>query len=452
MASAKGDGVPSTDAGQQNWLSTVKAPSKGQWVSLKGKLLIYLAKDGSKSFYTRITLKGSKGSKYHLLAHYPACSIYDARKLVAEWHSTARNGQDPALERKRAKQNIGRPSTLNELIDAYLADRGEKVKDGELSPRTILVDKDALALAKEKLGERLLSDLEPLDFGGLVKNEARRLKDQGGTGRRANMTLAAIKRAYVFAEGAGLYDEKIPVQNLKRPAKEKSRERILYDGKKLIDLDNPKKNETGALLARIRKDDLYHTRDKYARVAIELALMFGLCASEICQLKWPQVVLETDENKLPPRLKILKGKTQFRERSLPLPSQAIDLFNKLKKVTDSTEYVFPARNGEKRKLPHLNPQTLDRAMKRFITQLNFDQNATPHDLRHTCLSGILQSNNDRPLAKQIAGHKSKGDDKLTEAIDIYDQSDKLEQILEKLQPWADILDDACARAREAQVV
>ena len=61
------------------------------------------------------------------------------------------------------------------------------------------------------LGDRLLADLEPIDFGKAVADYAARLKREGrSNGTNANKLLAASRRMFKMARGWGLVAARRP--------------------------------------------------------------------------------------------------------------------------------------------------------------------------------------------------------------------------------------------------
>ena len=115
--------------------------------------------------------------------------------------SQIREGRDPALEQRRARAGIGTPRTLRDLVKTYL-DR----RDGQVALKTLKLERDLLeGVLVPKLGNRLLADLAPMDFGKAVADYAARLRSEGrSNGTNANKLLATARRMFKFARGWGL--------------------------------------------------------------------------------------------------------------------------------------------------------------------------------------------------------------------------------------------------------
>ena len=203
-----------------------------------------------KTFQARICRQGELNPRRVRIGSFPAISIADARHKLIEMKSIAREGRDPALEQRRARAGVSKLRTLSDLIGEYLARR-----EGQVAPKTLKIERDLLegVLAPE-LGDRLLADLEPVDFGKAVSNYAARLKREGRSGgTNANRLLAAARRMFKTARGWGIVASADPTAGLAKPAKEAPRDRVLFDGAVLVGPD-PRLNELGRLVCALTGD------------------------------------------------------------------------------------------------------------------------------------------------------------------------------------------------------
>jgi integrase len=424
--------LPKTDQGWQAWLQNQKPPEARRWVAMGGGLTVCLEEGGGKTFQARVRRIGDKNPRRINIGHFPECSVSQARQRVSETRAAAKEGRDPALDRRRAREGLEEIATFGTLVDLYLERRAES---GGLRHKTLEIETQALAPLSRALGERLLSDLEPRDFSGVIEREASRLRKNGRTGRLANMMLAAAKRVFKDARGRGDFTGSSPAAELKRPAVESPRERVLYDGRVLRDMIDPELNETGRLVAALKSAD-EPGPDHGTRVALLLGLLLGMRAGEVAALEWSAVRLDDPT----PVLVIVTGKTKAATRTLPLPPQAVAILRTLRAAADSkARHVFPARSGAGR-AEHLHAESLSRAFSRLCASLKIE-GAVLHDLRRTCLSGIVEITGDETLAERIAGHKGK-----STLARHYDRSKRLEPMLGALSAWAEALDAAAARA------
>jgi integrase len=385
-------------------------------------LTLCLEEGGGKTFQARIRRSGDKNARRINIGSFPATSVAEARKRLAEAKSVAREGRDPAVDHRRRRAGIGDVRTVSALVELYLERREE---GGTLRVKTVKIETDALRRLQAKLGDRLLADLEPHDIATVVQAEATRLRRAGGSARSANILLAATKRMFKHARGWGILTGPNPAADLARPAQEAPRQRVLHDPVVIPDKKDPNLNETGRLLVALR--DTSKTGplelERETRVAIYVALALGMRAAEVAALARANVVLKTEL----PTLTIVTSKTKAGERTLPLPTQVVVAFHDLFATADGRrKFVFPARSDAKR-AEHLHPESLSRAFARACEKLKIE-GASLHDLRRTCLSGITELTGDDAIAERIAGHKGK-----TTLARHYDRSARLAPMRAALQ-------------------
>ena len=431
MATIERD-LPKTDKGLQAYLANVRPPGGREWISLGAGLTICLEPSGAKTFQARLRRQGESNPRRVRIGSFPAVSLADARRKLAEMKSVAKEGRDPALEARRARAGVAKLRTLTDLIGEYLRRR-----DGQIAFKTHKIERDLLVgVLSPVLGDRLLSDLAPMDFGKAVADYAGRLKREGrSNGTNANKLLAVARRMFKQARGWGIVEGADPTAGLTKPAKESPRDRILFDGKVLVGA-NASVNELGRLVAALAADPSPVPATRETRLAIRLALILGLRALETSSLEWRAVDIEGAA----PSVTITTSKTSAGLRTLPLPQSAIEIFVELRSAAASkAEFVFPSDDGAKRR-KHLHPESLSRAFARCCERLGIE-GASTHDLRRTCLSGLIELGHES-VAERIAGHVPRH-----VLGRHYDRAARLEPMRAALEAWAAAISDAAARAR-----
>jgi integrase len=422
--------TPTSDKGWQAYLSNIRAPADREWLPMGSGLTVCLEPSGAKTFQARIRRQGEPNARRIRIGSFPACSVSDARRRLLDVKSIAKEGRDPGLEQRRARAGIETPRTLGDLIAEYLNRR-----EGAVAAKTHRLERELLdgVLAAE-LGDRLLGDLAPIDFGKAVVDYAARLKRQGrSNGTNANKLLAASRRMFKTARGWGLITLPDPTAGLAKPAKEAPRDRILFDGKILVGPD-PKLNETGRLVDALISDPTPIPVSRPTRLALMLTLIMGFRAVETCSLEWRAINLDGAA----PTVTITTSKTSAGLRTLPLPAVAVGFLRELNRgAGKGSRFVFPAREGAKR-AGRLHAESLSRAFARACERLKI-AGASTHDLRRTCLSGLMELGHES-VAERIAGHVPRH-----VLGRHYDRSARLDSMRAALQAWAGAIDDAHAR-------
>jgi hypothetical protein len=209
---------PKTDKGWQAHLSNVRAPDERIELFMGGALVVVLERSGAKRFEAKVRRQGERNPRRFPIGNFPAVSVAEARRKLLEIKSVAKAGRDPGLEQRRQRAGVAKIRTLNDLMDEYL-DR----RKSDVAAKTAKIETDLLlGVLAPVLGDRLLSDLEPIDFGRAVSDYAARLKREGrSNGTNANKLLAASRRMFKMAKGWGLVGASLdPTAGLSKPAKE----------------------------------------------------------------------------------------------------------------------------------------------------------------------------------------------------------------------------------------
>jgi integrase len=426
------DERPKTDKGWQAHLTNLRAPPERLWLPLGNGLTVCLEPSGAKTFQARIRRQGESNARRIRIGSFPTCSVADARRRLLDMKSVAKEGRDPALEHRRARAGVSRLRTLDDLIAEYLGRR-----EGQVAAKTQKIERDLLeGVLLPVLGDRLLADLAPGDFGKAVFDYAARLRREGrSNGTNANKLLAVSRRMFKMARGWGLATAADPTTGLSKPAKEAPRDRILVDGRVLVGPD-PSVNELGRLVAALTADPVPVPVSRPTRIALLLTLRLGLRALEACSLEWRTVDLDGAA----PSITVTTSKTSAGLRTLPLPPSAVYELRALKAgATKGALHVFPAEIGATR-AKHLHPESLSRAFARACARLGI-ADASTHDLRRTCLSGLIELGHEA-VAERIAGHVPRH-----VMGRHYDRSTRAGAVRAALTAWSEVVDDAAGRTR-----
>ncbi|NUQ62853.1 MAG: tyrosine-type recombinase/integrase [Pirellulales bacterium] len=132
-------------------------------------------------------------------------------------------------------------------------------------------------------------------------------------------------------------------------------------------------------------------RDK---LLLGLLYAIGVRVSEVVRLKWQDFDFDRRT------VSIWQGKGR-KDRQVMLPESFKPLLIELSKTFKPDEYVFPGdRRGR-----HLSPRTAQRIMERARRIAGIGKKATPHSLRHSFATHLLEHGTDIRFIQELLGHK-----------------------------------------------
>lgn len=256
------------------------------------------------------------------------------------------------------------------------------------SPGTIQGYRQDLEVFLRYLAGEMGVKPEDVDLEKVRRSHIRRFlaylkKDRSNTSRTINRKLCALRSFYRFLKESDEWklnaDPAAGVASLKF-----SQKLPVY-----LTLD-----ETEQLLASIKENSSYPERD-YA-----IFLLFVQCGcrfSEVLNLTLDCIDLQEKT------LRILgKGR---KERIVPLTNRTVQALREYLRVRDpavSTDVLFLNNTGRP-----LQASGLRFIFRRVVERSSLKKkNLTPHKLRHTCLTLLLQAGVDIRTLQQIAGHSN----------------------------------------------
>ncbi len=146
----------------------------------------------------------------------------------------------------------------------------------------------------------------------------------------------------------------------------------------------------------------YNKRDK---AIIKLAANTGLRVSELCSLNLSDVKNGRIKEELLVRKEITKGKS---ERLIPLNDKAKKAIEELLTWNqdqnfkqDPDNFLLISQKGNK-----FTRQHIQRIVKKAREKANLDIKATPHSLRHTFATRVLDKTDNLRIVQKLLGHKS----------------------------------------------
>lgn len=195
-------------------------------------------------------------------------------------------------------------------------------------------------------------------------------------------SLAAIRHFYNFISDT-IGEMENPTSKIESPQVEKT----LPDFLTVQEVDK--------LNSVISENDIYELRDK---AIFELLYSCGLRITEAVELLLSNVDFKN-------RFIKVKGKGD-KERLVPINDEAIRLLKKY--IKDSRpiilgprtcEYLFVSKKGSM-----LNRKSAWRLLKGYVERANINKNITPHSLRHSFATHLVENGADLKSVKELLGH------------------------------------------------
>ena len=183
----------------------------------------------------------------------------------------------------------------------------------------------------------------------------------------------------------------------KRDVESLNPERIELAKQSGRDLDLITANELDRLMKGPEGDDLTALRD---RAILELLFSTGLRVSELCNLNQD---LDLSRDEFSVRGKGDKVRVVFLSQSA---KDAVAAY--LKKRGDMSDALFVSYGkGSKSKgkdLPRLTPRSVERLVKQYATRAGITRKVTPHVIRHSFATDLLQNGADLRSVQALLGH------------------------------------------------
>jgi len=179
--------------------------------------------------------------------------------------------------------------------------------------------------------------------------------------------------------------------------------------------------EVNLLFSSISENDIYELRDK---TIFELLYSCGLRITEAIEIVYNNVDFENSLIRV-----IGKGN---RERLAPIGEEAKRLLGKYLNESRSaisgkreSEYLFISKKGSK-----LNRKSAWRLLKNYVARTKIRKNITPHTLRHSFATHLIENGADLRAVQELLGHM----DISTTQIYTHLAKKKLQEIHKKHHP------------------
>jgi integrase/recombinase XerD len=217
------------------------------------------------------------------------------------------------------------------------------------------------------------------DVQQFLKFEKNKKKNSTRTLARS---LAAIRQFYNFMS-VNMIEVENPTYKIESPLIEKS----LPDFLSVEEIDR--------LFSSISETDIYELRDK---AIFEMLYSCGLRITEAIELRPMDINYENKYIKV-------TGKGN-KERMVPMGDVAAELIKKY--LSESRQQILGSRESEylfiSKKGSMLNRKSVWRLLKNYVARTKIDKNITPHTLRHSFATHLLEGGADLRSVQELLGH------------------------------------------------
>lgn len=392
----------------------VAAKSKGEPGRFAdGEGLYFVVPKSGKPFWM-LRYTANKKRKEMTLAKYSDLSLADARAEAAIKMKQLRDGLDPLIAKKRAKQ--AEIKTVDDLFADWHLGNINRLKHHEIPERIYRKD------IAPHIGTFNVDSVTARDIRAVLQAIA-------ATGRPAIANDALMYCKQLFNHGIKLdllsANPASAFSVSDAGGVEKSKDRALTI------------EELTQFFKVARENSDSFSRENY--LACALLVTLGIRKSELAEAPWKEFDLEKQVwNLSKERSKSGVGIT------IPLPEVVMDWIQELKIRACGSEYVFPSRRSSKN--PHMGKDTLNRAITKLFGHeagkkkqppnlMGDMSHFTVHDLRRTCRTLLAKQGTPGHIAERCLNHKLKGIE------GIYNQHDYLEERKEALEKLSQHLRD-----------
>ena len=387
-------------------------PATKQFKLYDGKgLFLLIHPNGSKYFRRDYTFEGKR--KTLALGVYPETILKQAREERLEAQNLVREGKDPTEFRKELKakrQNQKKSEQLKQKLSFQnVALEWWQRQSGNLTQKHGQEIKRSLENhVFPKMGHLQITDIP----SKAIKEILLGLESEGKaeTAHRIHQRIRSVFQYAVMQE----WTDRNPAADLHK---------LLAPVKKEPMKSLPLSELPGYLR---RLDENNREMHMVTRIALKLIVMLFVRTVELIEAKWEELDLENAIWRIPAeRMKLGV------EHLVPLPKQALVLFDELKQFRGESDYVFPGDRNPKQ------PMSNNTLLYGGIYRMGYRSRATIHGFRSLASSILNESGKWNPdaIERQLA-HSEK--DQVRAA---YNRANYLEERKQMMQWYADYLDE-----------
>lgn len=384
----------------------------GNRIPDKDGMYVYVAPTGTISFRYDFRWPRSAKGRRQCLTHgrYPVMSLEAAREAHIDALRLLKRGINPLDERRSQRRGSESPDDFKSVAERWY----EKSKAGK-SDSWLAANRRYLDAAYPKLGARKMRDITAQDVSAVITpveigSPAEKKRPRAVTAEKMRQTYVmvfdyAAGKEFLIASGAN-------------PAR-------------VLSVDLPETNhhahlsiaEVPAFLKAVDAD----SGAEQVKLAVKLLFLTLTRKMELVGATWAELDLDSARWEIPAER--MKGK---RPHVIPLSTQAVAMFRRLKEMAAGSDYVFPALVGRGE---HMNSEAVNAIFKRS----GYKGKATPHGCRSTASTALNEMGYRPDAIERQLGHVEADEVRAS-----YNHADYMIERRKMLQSWADAIDRICS--------
>lgn len=316
-------------------IRALKPREKSYKVSDEKGLYLLVTPAGSRLWKLKFRNRSGKEKKLSFGA-YPDVSLKEAREQRDQARKLAAHGIDPAEKKKRDRHaaKVNASNSFAAVARAYIAKRErEGISDNTRGKLEWL-----LRQIESQIGSRAIAEIQPFE----ILDALRRIEASGRL-QSAHRALQFSSQVFRYAVACQLA-ESDPTRDLRGA------------------LTGHKGKNHAAILEPAKAGELLRAIDGYegglvTRAAMQLSALLFVRPGELRHAEWNELDFDAKVWRIP-AAKMKMGL----EHVVPLPCQAVELFESLRGFTGDGRYVFPSvRSGARA----MSENTVNAALRRL---------------------------------------------------------------------------------------
>ena len=388
-----------------------KAAPKPYRLTDGGGLHVYVSPAGGKLWRLRYAFE--RKEKLLSIGPYPAVGLADAREVATNAKRLLREGKDPSVEKRRRRLEV--ITTGGTTFEAIAREWHELNKGHWVEVHAYDVLHSLKRDVFPEFGATPIKDIT----AGNVLSVLRKIENRPAleTARRIRQRISAVF-VYAIASGRAENDPAAVVQKAMKPLK-KGRQPAITDLRQAREI--------------LRRADATPA-SPVTKLALRLLALTSLRPGTLITTPWleldaldPEVpVWQVPAARM--KLRLQYKDDEARDHLVPLPTQAIEVIEALRKLTGRAPYVFPNQR-------HAHRPASENAIGYLLNRAGYYHRHVPHGWRAT-FSTVMNDRfkHDRHIIDLMLAHVPK--DTVEGA---YNRAEHLERRIELAQIWADLI-------------